>query len=314
MKISGFTFSKNADKLHYPVKESIESILPLVDEFIIALGDSDEDDRTEELILSIQSPKIRIIHTKWNLKEYPNGAEYARQTDIAMKECTGDWLFYLQSDEVVHEKDHEAIRSNCIAYLNDPRVEGFLFNYRHFWGSYDHHLISHVWYDREIRIVRNNPDIHSWRDAQSFRFMPDFDGKNYFRKDNTRKLRVIGLDAFVHHYGFVRPPRTMQKKRKTHHENYLGAASTEDAFRHQKESFDYGDLSKVPEFKETHPEVMRAFMARFNWHGELHFGSVPPGYQPHKHERMKYRALTWLEQNLLGGRRIMDFKNYDLIR
>ena len=104
MRISGFTFCKNADKLYYPIKQSIQSILPIVDEFIVNIGDCDDDDKTVELIESINSPKIKIIFSEWNLEKYPNGTENAHQTDIAKNACSGDWLFYLQADEVVHEK------------------------------------------------------------------------------------------------------------------------------------------------------------------------------------------------------------------
>ncbi|MEM1218384.1 MAG: hypothetical protein AAGH79_05710, partial [Bacteroidota bacterium] len=67
MKISGFTMGKNTGKLYYPIKEAIESVLPIVDEFVVALGDSDPDDPTEDLIQSIQSDKIKIIRTVWDL-------------------------------------------------------------------------------------------------------------------------------------------------------------------------------------------------------------------------------------------------------
>src|SRR5436190_21159058 len=154
MTISGFTFIRNGSKLFYPFAESIRSILPLVDEFVIALGEGDADDRTLQIIESIASPKIRILHTQWDLATYPNGTEYAHQTDLAKAECKGDWLFYLQSDEVIHENDLPAIQLACEKHLNDKRVEGFLFHYYHFWGDYDHYLPYHGWYEREIRIVR----------------------------------------------------------------------------------------------------------------------------------------------------------------
>ena len=182
MKISGFTFTKNATRLYYPVKASIECLLPLVDEFVVALAEGDEDDRTEQEIKSIQSDKIKIIRTVWDLEKYPNGQEYAHQTDIAKEACTGDWLFYIQSDEVVHEKYLPLIKENCEKYLNDKEVEGFLFKYKHFWGDYDHFILSHAWYPREIRIIRNDPEIHSWRDAQSFRRIPEFNGQGLLSK------------------------------------------------------------------------------------------------------------------------------------
>lgn len=313
MKISGFTFSKNAAKLFYPVKESIESILPIVDEFVIALGDSDADDKTEELIRSIQSDKIKIVHTKWDLAKFPNGTEYAHQTDIAKEACSGDWLFYLQSDEAVHEKYLPLIKENCEKYVHDQRVEGFLFQFKHFWGDYDHYILSHGWYPKEIRIIRNDHDIHSWRDAQSFRRIKNFDGLDYWEKENTRKLNVIELDAYIYHYGHVRPPHIMQKKRKNHNTNYKGEASTKEIFQNQSDDFDYGDLNKLKFFTETHPSAMKDFIAGFNWKDKLHYGSVSPGYTPQKHEKLKNRILTFIEQNFCKGNPIMSFKNYNVI-
>ena len=60
MKISGFTFARDVERLYYPIKESVLSILPIVDEFVVALGDCKPDDNTREIINSIQSPKIKV--------------------------------------------------------------------------------------------------------------------------------------------------------------------------------------------------------------------------------------------------------------
>lgn len=65
MKIAGFTFIRNAVNNDYPIVEAIQSILPICDEFVVAVGRS--DDGTLELIKSIESPKLRIIETIWNL-------------------------------------------------------------------------------------------------------------------------------------------------------------------------------------------------------------------------------------------------------
>mgnify|MGYP002152383133 FL=1 len=214
MKISGFTMAKNASKLYYPIKQAIASILPIVDEFVVALGDCDPDDNSRREIESLQSEKIKIIDTVWDIEKYPRGMENAHQTDLAMQACSGDWLFYLQADEVVHEDDLPAIEQQCRKYLDDPQVEGFVFDYLHFWGDYEHVHRTHNWYPREIRIVRNRPDIHSWRSAQSFRVMPDFDGLNYRRTENIRKLQVAPAHARIFHYGWVRPPQLMRHKQK----------------------------------------------------------------------------------------------------
>ena len=311
MLISGFSMVRNATKLYYPVRASIESILPIVDEFVIALGNCDADDHTLEEIQKIQSDKIKIIHTEWNIEKYPGGGEYAHQTDIAKEHCKGDWFFYLQSDEVIHEKYLPTIRNRCSELLKNKAVEGLLFNYRHFWGNYSHYIVSHAWYPKEIRVIRNNPEIHSWRDAQSFRRIPYFDGINYFQKENTYKLKVAEVNAYVYHYGWVRPPELMQKKRVSFETHMQGNEKTASIFKDEPDVFDYGNLSKLFVFKESHPEVMEDFIKKFNWKHQLYPHNMQ--LKKHKHDKLKYRLLSFIEQNILKGNQIAGFKNYELI-
>ncbi|RMH70538.1 MAG: hypothetical protein D6675_09150 [Gemmatimonadetes bacterium] len=314
MKISGFSMVKNATKLYYPVAASIQSILPLVDEFVIALGDCDPDDHTRAEIESIGSDKIKIIDTVWDLEKYPRGMENAHQTDIAKNACSGDWLFYLQADEVVHEQDLPVIQRACETLLDDPRIEGLLFKYRHFWGDYNHYHISHGWYPYEIRIVRNDPDIHSWESAQSFRRIPNFDGIHYRQQEGTFKLNVARIDAYIYHYGWVRPPQYMQNKRKALDTIHKGKAKVDQLYQNQQAAFDYGPLGVLATFDGTHPQVMAPWLARFDWADQLNYSKKRNPQQPkHKHETLKYRLLTFLEHRLLGGRQIGGFKNYNCI-
>ncbi len=318
MKISGFTMGKNALKLYYPMKQSIESILPLVDEFVVALGDSDPDDITRAEIEAIGSEKIRIVDTVWDIEKYPRGMEHAHQTDIAMKHCKGDWLFYLQSDEVVHERDLEPIRKRCEELLDDHKVEGLLFRYRHFWGDYEHVQDGHCWYRKEIRIVRNLPEVHSWESAQSFRKIPDFDGVNYRQQAGTYKLHVADVDAEIFHYGWVRPPRVMQNKIKAFSTNHRGKESVEalEATHHFDRIYDYGNLSKDTVYTGTHPSVMQPWRAKFDWKEQLRFSGPTQSQNLLKanQDRSKYRVISWIERNLLGGRRLGEFRNYILVK
>lgn len=314
MRISGFTMVRNADKLYYPIKESILSILPLVDEFVVALGDCDADDRTGLLIKSINSPKIRILNTKWDLQRFPRGMEHAHQTDIAKDACTGDWLFYLQADEVVHEDDLPLIKSRCQQLLHDDEVEGFLFKYLHFWGDYFHHHRSHGWYPFEIRIIRNNKEIHSWQSAQSFRKIPHFDGLNYRTKKGTKKLKVAMMDATIFHYGYVRPPDFMQRKRKTFDSIHHGAATAGELYEKQAPVFDYGALGCLKTFSGSHPKVMRERIESFNWPQELNYSKKAKLHRPkYKHEKIKYKILSAIEDKLFNGKELFGFKNYKLL-
>ena len=306
---------RNATRLYYPVREAIESILPIVDEFVVALGKGDADDATREEILKIGSEKVRIIDTEWDLEQYPNGTENAHQTDIAKNACSGDWLFYLQADEVVHEDDLPRIRKRCEELLDDREVEGLLFRYRHFWGDYNHYHKSHGWYPHEIRIVRNDPEIHSWESAQSFRRIPDFDGKNYRQQEGTHKLRVASVDAWIYHYGWVRPPDFMQRKNRALDTVHKGEKRVEELYRGRAQFYDYGPMNLLAEFAGTHPKVMEERIARFDWADMLNYGDGQEAAErsPHKHERFKYRLLTFLEQNILGGKQIGGFRNYVLL-
>ena len=314
MTISGFTFVKNATKLYYPVKQSILSILDIVDEFVVALGDCAQDDYTRREIESIGSPKIKIIDTVWDIEKYPGGMEHAHQTDIAKNACHGDWLIYLQSDEVIHEGFLKTITENCKQYLDNKEVEGFLLDYKHFWGDYEHYQKSHAWYPCEIRIIRNDPQIHSWGDAQSFRKIRDFDGINYKSKEGTQKLKVIKLGVCVSHYGWVRPPELMQTKRREFASIYIGREASENEYKNLASQFDYGPLDRLPYYDESHPKVMTEWIQQFNWKDKLQLsGPVNPNRPKHNHEKLKYRVLTFIEQYFLRGKLIGGFKNYKVL-
>lgn len=317
MKISGFSMGRNAHKLYYPMRQAIESILPIVDEFIVVLGDSDKDDNTRNEIEAIGSDKIRIIDTVWDIEKYPRGMEHAHQTDIARELCSGDWLFYLQSDEVVHEKDLDAIRERCRELLFDGEVEGLLFRYNHFWGDYDHLQDSHCWYRKEIRIIKNLPGIHSWESAQSFRRIPDFDGINFRQQEGTYKLKVADVDAEIFHYGWVRPPAIMQSKIKQFSMNHKGREKIERQIAQHKYDrvFDYGNMSKLTRFQGTHPAVMKEVISRYHWKDQLRFTGPAHSLNPvkAKHDKARYRVISWIEKHIFSGKRLGEFRNYILL-
>jgi hypothetical protein len=200
---------------------------------------------------------------------------------------------------VVHEKYLDTIKSACDKYQDDSEVEGLLFNYVHFWGDYDHFQKAHGWYKREIRIIKNIPDVHSWRDAQSFRHMPKFDGVDYFAVKDTSKLKVALIDAEIFHYGWVRPPMTMKNK----------AGSGDEM------GFDYGPMNVLGKFKETHPVLMKKQIARHDWKDQLVNVSRDPNRRLQKHERLKNRIHTWVEGVLYDHKKeIFGFENYTIVR
>ncbi|MDI6641468.1 MAG: hypothetical protein QME68_04055 [Elusimicrobiota bacterium] len=95
MKLSGAIFVRNAIKYQFPVVESIKSLLPIYDEIIVNIGKS--EDATKELILSINSEKIKIIESEWNTTLREDALILSQQSNIAIENCHGDWIFYLTS-------------------------------------------------------------------------------------------------------------------------------------------------------------------------------------------------------------------------
>lgn len=307
MKISGFTIIKNAVIFDFPFVEAVRSIIDICDEFIIVAGDS--TDATDELISTIDSPKVRIIRTEWSTAKYKDrGQLYAYQTDLALKACTGDWCFYIQSDEVVHHESLPKIREACQKYLDDKRVEGFILKYIHIWADYNHYVDAlHFAYPREIRIVRNLPDVHSWRDAQSFRMIPNFDYEDYWQKEGTRKLNCILLDAWLFHYGWSRDPRCMVGKINAQNAIYIPDHKPIEGVDY----YDYGNLQYMPLFRGTHPKAMEQRIADMSWRSLLREEGRPPVMK--KKFALKYRIMSFIENKILGGHTIGGFKNYKIV-
>ena len=108
MKVSGFTICRNAVRLEYPLEEVIRAALPIVDEFVVNLGPS--DDGTEDLIQSIRSEKSGLFILIWDESVKRDGLIFSRETNIALSHCHGTWAFYLQADEVIHEQDYSGIQ------------------------------------------------------------------------------------------------------------------------------------------------------------------------------------------------------------
>lgn len=290
MFVSGFTFIRNAVKFDYPVVEAIKSILPVCDECIVAVGKS--DDNTRALIEQIANKKIRIIDTVWDDSLREGGRVLADETNKALAEISPktDWAFYIQGDEVVHEKYLNSINENMLKYQADKRVEGLLFNYKHFYGSYDYVGVSKRWYRKEIRIVRPQKGLVSYKDAQGFRL-------------NNQKLNVKPIDACIYHYGWVKHPKYQQEKQRSFNRLW----HTDDWMQENVpgvDEFDYSNIDKLEKFTGTHPQVMQDRIKTMNW--QFSFDPTQEIKQP-----LKYKLANWFEAKT--GKRIGEYKNYKII-
>ncbi|MDX9730848.1 MAG: hypothetical protein RBT63_03665 [Bdellovibrionales bacterium] len=243
--ISGFTVIRNARLMGYPVLESIRSLLPMVDEFVIGLGQSDDD--TRELLRSLDSPKIRIFDSFWDTSKTKGGLVLSEKTNEALAQCKNDWCFYIQADEVVHEHDLPVIQNAVNRAAANPEIEGLLFRYIHFYGSYSTVATSRRWYRNEVRVVRRSSGAQSVGDAQSFRV----DG---------RKPRVLKTDARIFHYGWVKPPKVMGQKSKLLNRWWHGNKRDNEF-----ENFEYAKQYGLKHYTGPHPEVMKDLIRQQDW-------------------------------------------------
>ena len=276
MKISGFTFLRNGQRLGYPFVASIRSLLPLVNEFIIALGPCADD--TETMVRAIGDPKIRIIHTTWNEKmrgDYSvGGFVYGQQKSIALFNCTGDWAFYLEADEVLHEADLPKIRAVMEKYLPDERVEALAFDYLHFYGNKNTVACSPGWYRSEVRILRNT--IPAWSSEALFFNVVDGHKK-------SRYPRAAHTGATIYHYGWVRSEAQMNLKSASVQKYWNDSPPT-------KADYAKIDAAVLQPFTGVHPKPVQDWLP-----AAAGIFQADPQHRLTAREK-KHRRMMWLEK------------------
>jgi hypothetical protein len=289
MKVCGFTFVRNAIKFDYPVVESIRSILPVCDEMIVAVGNSEDD--TRKVIESIASPKIKIVDTVWDESLREGGKVLAVETDKAFNAIAPDhdWAFYIQADEVIHEQYLPVLKHSMEKWKEEPQVEGLLLSYKHFYGSYDFIGDSRRWYQHEVRIIRNDKSIRSYMDAQGFR-------------KNGKPLNVKPLEAVMYHYGWVKPPESLQAKLESFHKLWHDEQWIEKNLP-KADTFDYSQIDSLTRFDGTHPGVMKERISSKNW--QFDFDPTKKNFS------IQLRILHFLERKT--GWRIGEYRNYRII-
>jgi glycosyltransferase involved in cell wall biosynthesis len=271
--ISGFTFIRNGVELGFPFEASIRSLLPLVDEFVVVVGKSNDD--TLARIHAIGSPKIRVIETIWNERMADRGFVYAQQKMIAQYACTGDWAFYLEGDEVVHEAELANIRASVDKHHDNPAVEAFVFDYFHFYGTPDFVANSPAWYRRECRLIRNT--IRSYApDGQYWLITSDH--------KKGRNPQAALANAHIYHYGWVRSNEAMQKK--------LDQVSKFWSHGARKVRYSQFDAQALQSFTGTHPELVKPWLESS---AEKRF-TIDPDYKLTKREK-RHRWLMKLEKS-----------------
>jgi len=291
MKVSGFAIARNVLQADYPIRESLLSIAPLCDEIVVAVGNS--DDGTREFIQNLPIDQLKIIDTIWNDELRNGGLVLSDETNKALNAVSedSDWCFYIQADECIHENDIPIISDAMKRYCEDPKVQGLLFNYNHFYGSYDYLGDSRKWYRNEIRIVKNTRNIKSWKDAQGFRTL------------QNKKLQVKKVNASIYHYGWVKSPEFQQVKQKQFHRLWHDDEKLKNYVSDGAE-FDYSSIDSLRVFTGNHPSLMLNRINSANWkfsHDISKKNFSPKGW-----------FLYYFEKYF--GIRLGEYKNYKIIR
>jgi hypothetical protein len=303
MKVSGFTLVRNGTQFDYPYLESLRSLLPLVDELVINVGIGDDDtlSRIQAFAESEGAGKVKWFESRWPLddpEKKKGGLILSEQTNLALERCTGDWCVYLQADEVFHEDDRTRLRQAMQSALSNSQVEGLLFDYVHFYGSFDVIQETRSAYRREVRAFKRSSGARSVGDAQSF------------RKADGSKLRVLRPGARVFHYGWVRTPEAMREKTYFMDQLYHGdpdAKAQETGTPHTGDNYRYKRFWGLRPFRGTHPLVMKERIVRKGWHWDL---AASPLVWSRKD--LKKIVLDSIER--MTGYRLFEYRSYRLIR
>lgn len=272
--VSGFSFVRNAVTYGYPVAAALRSIAPLVDELVVAVGDS--DDGTLELLRGLGIPQLRIIETVWDDSLREGGRILAQQTNIALEACRHPWALYIQADEAVHEDDYPRIRAALARWWDDPAVDALRFRFLHFEGTYAY--VNYVRYRKQNRIIRNNGRIVSVGDAAGF------------GRSDGRRLRVRRTGARIFHYGWARAPEVLRRKTLAFQKLYHDDRYVADHYEQVPAEY-LSDVDIAFRYRGTHPAVMDELIGQTNW--EIPKGRRPPLDTPLLNPRF---YLAWLRK------------------
>ncbi|GJL56321.1 MAG: hypothetical protein NPIRA02_34530 [Nitrospirales bacterium] len=252
MKVSGFTFIRNAIQYDFPIIEAIQSVLPVVDEFIVNVGNSDDD--TLGLIRSLDDVRIKIVESVWDDTLKHDGKILGQQQDIALSHCSGDWAFLVQGDEVIHEDDLPAIQEAMTTYMSHEHILGLVFRVIHFKGDY--WSVDPWMYRKATRIIRTNRNLYSSADGCDFR-----------TDQSSRMIKSCSsgqmIAARVFHYGWVKDHETFRAKKRVMESWWHGNTRTpEELDREAVLQAQFPNYSILKDFHGNHPCVMHPRLAR----------------------------------------------------
>jgi len=192
---------------------------------------------------------------------------------IAQFNCTGDWAFYIEGDEVYHEDDLDKIRASMQTHVDNPEVEALVFDFYHFYGNANSYLDSPGWYRSEARIIKNS--IRSYAPDGLFWLVL---GSN--KKGRYPKAKHTG--ARCYHYGWVRSEEQMNLKSQKVQQYWGGEPAKID--------YSQMDQSIIKEFSDTHPKIVKDWLPK-----DKGIYQTDPNYES-TNKQKKHRLMLKLEK------------------
>ena len=197
---------------------------------------------------------------------------------------------------MIHEQDVPKIRAAI--EKNHPQIDGLVFDYHHFYGSYNVVQESRSTYRREVRAIRKSSTARSIGDAQSF------------RKQNGEKLKVISSGGHIYHYGWVRTPEAMKEKTYFLDQLYHGAPTEQNALSrtpHTGDNYRYKRIWGLKPFQGSHPQIMQTRIKSQGWTWDLKASPFIFSWRDLK------RVLLDLVERLTGYR-LFEYKSYRKVK
>lgn len=274
---------------------SIRSVLPMVDQLFVVVGNS--EDGTREAIENLKNNRIVIIDSVWEEEKRVNGLIFRDQANLGLDQVTGDWALHIQADEVLSERDGEKLMDYIHRADKLEEVDGLLFPFYHFWGDFKHIRNTRRTHAFEIRAFKNHRDVRSYKDSQGFRKYPPDSSI-----ENGLKLKVLKTDIPIYHYAYTRNPKLMNKKSNYFHRFWH---DNDWLKKHTRErDFDYNEVDKLEPFLGSHPIYMEEVIKNQDW---------TFAYDPSKSNmKLKDRILSVFER--LFNYRLFEYKNYRIVK
>lgn len=281
MSISGVTLVRDPRGLDFPITAAIRSVLPLVDEMIVNVGRIG-DDTARVLAREFPDHPVRIVERSWDLNR--GGSVLADETQYAVEQASGEWVVYVQADEVLHEDSIAPFREALGRWQSEPLVEGLLVDFVHHYQSPGLVATARHWYRREVRAFKTGVGVRSYHEAQGFRVGPE-----------KRRVRARHSGAVYHHYGWCRPATALQRKRESDRALYHGLGPP---LPQVELPWEYG----LRRFEGTHPEVIRS------WLQERDGSQAALGRRRWSPRQLRLWGSDLWER--VTGRRVWEYRNY----